>query len=87
LLWNDNDKVLGLNLSKVAIALEKNEMCAGLDYVSFSRVKRIEDVMILDNNLSMERLTRKSGKTKEELVTQKVEEKRLMSLEKTVDNM
>ncbi|CAG7718959.1 unnamed protein product [Allacma fusca] len=69
----------GKTLPKVCIYLDENQFCPGLDYVMFSRCKRINDIMILDNCILPQRLIHKSFVKWQHVLL--AEEKRLSSLE------
>jgi len=49
-------KTQSLTLPKAAIFLDDREIFSGMDFVSFSRVKRLEDIAILDSNICTSRL-------------------------------
>jgi len=69
----------GLGLDKLAIFLGEEEMVNGLDFVAFSRVRKMEDICILDHNVSEKRIRFKSGKSWK--IVQRSEEERLKELE------
>ena len=70
-------KVQGLTLNKIIITLGQEQMCCGIDYVAFSRVKSLNDIMIMDENVSIERF---QGKTYHGLQYRIQEEQRLNEL-------
>jgi len=51
-------KTQSLTLPRVAVFLDYTEMCTGLDFVSFSRIKRLEDLVILDHHVRDRRMIR-----------------------------
>ena len=77
-------KSIGLSLPKIAIFLDSAEMCAALDFVSMSRVKDFNDLMILDEKICYERFTKLEPKQKNFLMIVNREEMRLKELEQNM---
>ena len=73
-------KVVGLNLDRIAIGFSDCQLFAGLDYVSLSRVQRLEDIMIIDDNLNLKRLRTRNIEALRGLLQQRLEQKRLKRL-------
>jgi len=51
-------KTQSLTLPGVSVFLDNYEMCPGMDFVSFSRVKSLEHLTILDRKIQDERIVR-----------------------------
>ena len=73
-------KVQSLNLKKINIFLGKSQYAFGLDYVMFSRVAKITDIIIIDDCISKERIVRKQKSTR--MRQHEREENRFLTLQK-----
>ena len=70
----------GLTLDRIAIHLDSRQWFHAIDYVSFSRVRQLSHVLILDGPVRMERF-RDRADVKNRLTLTRIEEKRIKEVE------
>ena len=79
-------KIQGQEFQRLAIHLGNYEMCHNLDYTAFSRVRDVQNIMILDDRVLGGRLTNRTAEQQSKRALQIGEEERLKELERQFFN-